>query len=138
MSTSHARSGSGIDVITSTTGEVLLDTVLDVAGRTASQNRIGGHHIVVKRRTPSRLDLAIEGRGGLVTVMTFHAVVTSDNSGQTLLQTGIDGFRTQQSTFMLIPVGKKRLTGLATYEAFTTNLRVALQQNDTAAEVVTR
>jgi len=73
-----------------------------------------------------------------VTVMTFHAVVTSDDSAQTLLQTGIDGFRTQQSTFMLIPVGKKRLTGLATYEAFTTNLRVALQQNDTAAEVVTR
>jgi hypothetical protein len=70
--------------------------------------------------------------------MTFHAVVTTDNSGQTLLQTGIDGFQTQQSTFMFIPVGEKRLTGLATYEAFTTNLRVALQQNDTAAEVVTR
>ena len=137
MSTSHARSGSGIDVTTSTTGEVLLDTVLDVAGRTASQNRIGGHHIVVKRRTPSRLDLAIEGRGGLFTVMTLHAVVTSDN-GQTLLLTGIDGFQTQQSKFMFIPVGEKRLTGLATYEAFTTNLRVALQQNDTAAEVVTR
>lgn len=130
MAAAHPLASSGLAARTRLTAKQVLDLAADVGPRTAGQNAIGGHHVVLTSRGTGVVELAINGRGDLVTVMKYRVTATDRPDGGSDCRVAMTSYRTQQSTFLMIPLGPKEMIGYKTYRAFLENLSAALKQAD--------
>lgn len=123
MAAKHKYSGSHVEVKTS----LEPAKVLALATQAAETFK----EISVVGEDASTVALVIKS-WAKVQLMNF-SVNVSATDGSTVARTEIDGFRTQQSTFMFIPIGPKELLGYKSYKRYMALFAEAVKAVDSKA-----
>jgi hypothetical protein len=89
----------------------------------------------LERAEPGRLVFSVRGPGGLVEQMVFALEAATDGSS-TKVQSSVTRYKQSQSTFAgFIPMGQKKMLGLASYRKWIANLSAALRSADPRAHI---
>jgi len=131
MAAKHKNQHAGLKVRTS----VPAGSVAEMARSTGElvKSSIPGRPFVrFEGSAPGRLLFSVRSMGGHMELMCFHLDVR-EAEGASHAETGIDGFKTTQSTVMFIPVGPKTLVGYPEYKRFNAKLLEGLRAQDPSA-----
>jgi hypothetical protein len=95
-----------------------------------------GAQVHVEMASDTRLGLSITSGKRLIELCTFSAEAAPGDDGLTDLRVGgLESYRTNQPTYMFIPVGPKSIAGYDLYKRFLAHIANALANADARASV---
>jgi hypothetical protein len=95
-----------------------------------------GAQIHIEVASASRLGMSITSGKRIVELCTFSAEAVEDGEGVTTLRVGgLETYRTNQPTYLFIPVGPKSIAGYDPYKRFLNHLAAELAKVDPQATV---
>jgi hypothetical protein len=94
-----------------------------------------GARVHIEGETPNKLALSINSGKRLVELCTFSAQASTEGGKTRLRVGGLERYKTNQSRFMLIPVGPRMILGYDPYRRFLGAVAAGLREQDTSAEV---
>jgi hypothetical protein len=138
MAVKHKHSSEGVTIVTSIGRQELAE----LARRTADQAHGNAWNSPGKVRfeqaSADYLDFSVQGPAPLKReLMTFRMRVTPAPGGDVReVRVAISRFKTMQSKFMVfIPIGPKRLLGLAAYRSFLDGLASGVKAMDPTSRI---
>ena len=98
-----------------------------------------GAQVHVEAVSDNRMNLSITSGKRLIELCTFSAEAFRGDDGVTNLRVGgLESYRTNQPTYMFIPVGPKSIAGYDPYKRFLNHIANALADADSQATVSVR
>jgi hypothetical protein len=95
-----------------------------------------GAQVHIEVESSNKLGLSITSGKRLIELCTFTAEAIEDGEGATALRVGgLESYRTNQPTYLFIPVGPKSIAGYDPYKRFLNHIANALAAADPRARV---
>lgn len=139
MGATHKHSTDSVRITTRLTSEQIRESAR-IATQGIKSTSVGiagvrtGYKVEVTASGPAAMEFIVKNAIGSK-VMDF-ALSIQETDGTTSATSRIDGFRTEQQTFMMIPVAPKTMIGFHMYDAWARRLCEAIASQDPTASVV--
>jgi hypothetical protein len=134
MAKSHKHAGLQLLATTTLTDADIARLAKDAADRSAPK-ALQWSSVRLEKTQPGFLVFSVRGPGGLVEQLEFALEAVAE-SGTTKLRSTITHYKQSQSSFAgIIPMGPKKMLGLAAYRKWIQNFSAALRGADPGTQI---
>ena len=126
----HKHSGMSLTVASKLTRAELADLARAAADSAKGNNWNSPGTVRFEQASGERLDFSVQSRGPVKRELMTFAIMTTAQGETVELTTRIVTFKTMQQKFLGVPLGAKKLLGLAAYRDFIEKFQLGIAARD--------